>query len=200
MIFDKIETPNHIKSRDQGKWDLDVWCWQDICGHVMPDKILELGTGRGLFLSSVMPSLPDSTAVTVNAPLGKKTGGKFTTFEVPGNEIGEMFRGKEYCDRIDQIFCLTKDMMIPLSGKRFNIVHIDASHDKDDIVNDTENSIKLLLDHGLIVWHDFHPNNPEPWNKEVFGAIEHLQSRGTVGKVYWFERSWVAYWVKTTSS
>jgi len=196
MKMRRVDTPDGIKSRDVEKSDLDVWSWINLCMELEPKRLLELGTGRGLFLSSVIPVMPEAMAVTVNAPLGQKTDGTFTTFETPGDEIGELFRGQPYSRRIEQVFCLTRDMIKHLYGLKFDMIHIDASHDKDDIILDSINSVGILSDHGTIVWHDFHPDNPEPWNREVFEAIDFLQANGYVGEISWFERSWVAYWSK----
>lgn len=196
MKYNTSSTPDNIQSRDKGKWDLDVFCWKLLCETHTPKRILELGTGRGLFLSSVLPDMPKTIATTINAPLGKKTEGKYTTFDTPNNEIGEMFRGKECESRIEQVYCMTKDMNPILEGRTYDMIHIDASHDKKDIVNDTINSIRLLSDHGIIVWHDFHPDTPEAWNRDVVAAIEELQDIGVIGTVSWFNRSWVAFWIK----
>ena len=188
-----VKTPDDIPSRGRGKWDLDVFCWKKLCSEFQPKSILELGTGRGLFLSSVMPLLPDSIAVTVNAPLGQKTGGKFTTFDIPGDEIGEFFRGQDYASRIEQVWSLTKDMMSKLEGRSFDFIHIDASHSKDEVVRDSKNAKELLNPGGVIVWHDVHPGIPEPWINEVYEALEELQTNGIIGDVNWFLRSWVAF-------
>lgn len=190
-----IETPD-LPSRERNImcYDLDVYCWRALCFDVRPRMILELGTGEGLFLSTVMPCLPDSQAVTINAPVGKTTPGTNTTFRVPDSgKIGRLFRGKGYEGRIKQVFCLTRDMLSSLGDDRFDLVHIDASHDKEDVIADTLNSLKVLNPGGTIVWHDFHPGRSHPWIADVCAALECLYADGVVNTVFWFKRSWVCY-------
>jgi predicted O-methyltransferase YrrM len=80
----------------------------------------------------------------------------------------------------------------------FDGIFIDASHDMEDVLDDSYNAIKACSKDGIVVWHDvynFDNSCPkcqaEPPNRGVVDALNKLPYN-----VYKIEKSWVAFYIK----
>ncbi len=190
----RLETSNLKSPTNLGhlpdSYDSDKWTWSQLADRFQPKILLELGTGSGTFLSTVMPLLPDSRAITVNYPPEEDAPGAYVTNRrMTKGEIGASFHGSTYERRIQQIYCDTRELIIKRS---FDLIMIDANHDTDYVISDTKISISCCRDDSIILWHDFHPTLASPWICSVRLAIETLGNEGYIDGLSWFENSWTA--------
>lgn len=80
---------------------------------------------------------------------------------------------------------------------KFDGIFIDASHDKEDVLEDSYNAVRAAETGSIIVWHDVynHDNScpkcaAEPPNRGVIEALQELPFT-----IYKIEKSWVAFLV-----
>lgn len=73
-----------------------------------------------------------------------------------GDSIGWIYRAVGFSDRVTQLLCNSTEFSVDqsLEGK-FDTVLIDGAHDRRTVRLDQRNALKLLNDHGVIIWHDF---------------------------------------------
>jgi hypothetical protein len=59
-------------------------------------------------------------------------------------------------------YCMTTDEYFETVGKEqtWDIIFIDASHEKEQVLRDFENSLKRLNENGIIIMDDINPDEP----------------------------------------
>ncbi|MBN1397652.1 MAG: class I SAM-dependent methyltransferase [Bacteroidetes bacterium] len=112
--------------------------------------------------------------------------------------IGHLYREKNLGNRVCQIFCDSKDWDISnFPAGFFDSIFIDGGHQKDIVISDTKKALKLLRPGGLIIWHDYCPD--EKVNIEGLSTISVMEAINECGKLlqkelsdlFWINPSWI---------
>lgn len=113
------------------------------------------------------------------------------------------FIGRYYLEaglghRVNQIYCDSRQWDIRNYPRGFfDTALIDGGHSEEVVLNDTEKALHLVRSRGLIMWHDFCPQ------EEVLASYE--SARGVVGtiganwhrirkqmkQIFWINPSWI---------
>jgi predicted O-methyltransferase YrrM len=84
----------------------------------------------------------------------------------------------------------------------FDSILIDGGHTRDVVESDTEKSLRLARPGGIIMWHDFCPEEDVlaecASTRGVFDAIENMKCeiRNEVSQLFWINPSWILLAVK----
>ena len=75
------------------------------------------------------------------------------------------------------------------SKERFDLIFVDADHDFDSVMNDTEVAFQLLAQPGVILWHDY---NHEFYFHDMCGVPEALNVFAKRHAIYSMRGTWLA--------
>lgn len=135
--------------------------------HYKSKNILELGTFNGQStLTLALNSDEKSFITTVDMPsdlekIHSDLLDKDIPFILDKEKQNKLYKGLDVSKKIRQIYAdLTHtDFNSFLKDNRyFDFIFIDAGHSYDCVKNDTEKSLDVLTENGVIVWHDYTPN------------------------------------------
>ena len=143
--------------------ELSILCW--IARNVAPETIFEFGTSDGRTTINFALNTPGNCQIhTLDLPeeerrffycqeqelLGKEN------FTVPFKEnVGLCYRDHSLSSKVTQLYGdSTQFDYAPYFGK-MDLIFIDANHEYKYVKSDTENALKMLSEHGTIVWHDY---------------------------------------------
>jgi predicted O-methyltransferase YrrM len=98
-----------------------------------------------------------------------------------GELIGRLYREKGFGNRVNQVYCNSLDWdATAYPDSFFDTVLIDGGHGKDIVKNDTLKSMRLLRSGGLMMWHDYCPEEEImrdfPTCKGVVDAIVEMEA------------------------
>jgi len=157
-------------------------------------RILELGTYKGYTTQNIANVLQFDELVTVDLVKENVLVNDmlFQAHELlPMDESGCMINDP----RVKQIKCSTEEFFKKDRGL-FDAIFIDANHEKDYVLADSLNSMGVLADGGVIIWHDVynHDNScqkceAEPENDGVIKALESLPI-----STFKIDKSWIAFY------
>jgi predicted O-methyltransferase YrrM len=146
-----------------------------LCEIFRPASVLELGTGRGLGALTAATAgdvYGYETAVTTidSIPISKQQRyaieehGVRRVDQLSVEEVWKKHVSPEVRRRVTFLTGTTTKILPKLngSGRRFDLVFIDAGHDLFDVIHDLAYSTALLSDDGVILMDDFAP-------REAFG-------------------------------
>ncbi|MBU1853978.1 MAG: class I SAM-dependent methyltransferase [Candidatus Omnitrophica bacterium] len=118
-----------------------------VCKTIDPKLIFEFGTFTG--------------STTRNFALNTSSDAKIITLDLPDEKtehvVGEDFLGTLEQDKIQIISGSSKDYDFSEWHNKCDLVWVDACHDYDYVVADTENAFKIAKPGGYILWHDYRP-------------------------------------------
>ncbi len=117
--------------------------------------------------------------------------------------IGHLYREQNFGHRVNQIYCDSRRWHLKnYPPNFFDTVLIDGSHKKLTIISDTKKALKVLRPGGVILWHDFCPNNKVRSKNshvdEVCAAIEEMlpMLKIQLKKFAWINPSWLLVGIK----
>ena len=118
-------------------------------------------------------------------------------------QIGRYYLEKGLGHRVCQIYCDSRQWEISHYPEGFfDSALIDGGHSEDVVKNDTHKAVKLLRSGGLIMWHDFCPD------EEVFSGFETVKGvlnviqtnwdwiTTEVRDIFWVNPSWILVGIK----
>jgi predicted O-methyltransferase YrrM len=115
-----------------------------------PSAIFEFGTFTGKTTLLLANAAPLAQVHTIDLP--------------PSGDgedvVGSAFIGELAADRIIQHRADSRVFDYSALEGAVDLVFIDASHEFDDVVSDSEHALRLLKPDGLVVWDDYHPRHP----------------------------------------
>lgn len=117
-----------------------------------PRVILELGTFDGnTTFQLAANSRPDALVYTVDLP------GSPSTRRHESGEKRRRYAGSPYAGKVRQRHADTMDTDFAAlcDGHRPGLVFIDAGHRYANVKNDTEKSLAILAEGGILLWHDY---------------------------------------------
>lgn len=133
-----------------------------IVQHLEPRTIFEFGTYTGTTTALMAQVAPEGATVhTIDLP------------RAPAELLGRAFASPEpgWAQIVQHRANLRFFDFEPYHGQ-VDLVFIDASHERDDVLADSGAAFQLLSDRGVIVWDDFQPAHPG-----VVTALADLSSR-----------------------
>jgi SAM-dependent methyltransferase len=145
-IPDFAKTVVHIQQCPLGTWStplVDVYVVLKAALGFRSKRILELGSYRG------------ETA----RMLAENTGNDVLICAVDIDERhGSAYHGLGLARKIVR---KTGHISVDLLGteEKYDLIFVDANHDFASVMNDTEVAFKVLADDGVILWHDYAPDN-----------------------------------------
>ena len=131
---------------------------------VSPVRYLELGIGNGQTFRAVAPLCDEAWAV---------------------DRSGVKLSNAMKADNVLRFSMTTDDFFEGQVDKAFDVIFIDALHEKEQVLKDFDNSFKAVKDNGLILMHDGFPPNKagmgknRSWNTwEAISRIRHGSTNG----------------------
>jgi predicted O-methyltransferase YrrM len=124
--------------------------------HLRPKRLFEFGTFTGS-TTRLLAKASEGDAVihTIDLPDEKLGHG------VPAAMIGRNFLGDQrYRNRMVLHRADTREFNFGSLADQFDFVFIDASHQYDNVVQDSRNALELLAPEGVIVWDDYLATEP----------------------------------------
>jgi predicted O-methyltransferase YrrM len=164
------------------------------------DKILELGTYKGHTTENIANNTACSKLITVDIyKEAYESNTKFQKHELLNKiDVGCVITS----NKVTQYFGTT-DAFFKENTEMFNGIFVDASHDYENVLNDSINALNSLSPEGIIVWHDVYNLdgacqrcNSEPNNDGVVKALEDLTINGEKINTFKVGRSWIAFYKK----
>ena len=70
--------------------------------------------------------------------------------------------------------CSTTDEYLENCTETFDLIYIDALHEKSQVLKDFRNSLKILNERGIIVFHDINPLNESQVSSSASGDVFEL--------------------------
>ncbi|MCP4632241.1 MAG: class I SAM-dependent methyltransferase [candidate division Zixibacteria bacterium] len=115
-----------------------------------PKRIFEFGTFDGkTTLTLSANSSPDAEVFTLDLPQHKSE-------DAGREEWKSNFKGTEYEDKIIQLLGDSTTFDYSPYHKNIDLIFIDASHEYDYVLNDSDKALMLIKDSaGIILWHDY---------------------------------------------
>ena len=178
-----------------------------------PRRHLEFGTWEGFGVVACAESCA-AEIWTLNLPEGEKTCEGHALYARPGEDgglvqtdagesIGHLYREAGYSDRVHQILCDSTQWSHEGIGPGFfDTVLIDGGHTPATVAADTDKAIPLVRSGGIVMWHDFCPDE-EALSAHVAprGVVEaivrnHPRWRESFSKLFWARPSWVLIGVR----
>ena len=134
-----------------------------------PRVIFEFGTFTGATTKLLSDFAPDASVHTIDLP-----DDGFTWDPWIAQRVGEVFRNDaKYANRIVQHRANTRQFDFSPFHGQCQLVFIDASHQYEDVLLDSEMALKMLAPTGVIVWDDYHAGA-----HGVVRALNELTGRG----------------------
>ena len=227
-----FEPPAHSRHKSLADWNMqqdDAPILRYLYRALQPKRHLEFGTWMGAGTVDVLESC-EATVWTINLPHGEREADGRWAYAQPmaadtslpddtpyfvtqrGTVVaqtdGPGFIGKQYHERglahrVHQILCdsRTWDTRDYPNGF-FDSVLIDGGHQSDIVANDTRKALPLVRRGGLVLWHDFCPDQDVharcPCVRGVMQGVAScwpwLQSQ--CRELFWINPSWLLVGVK----
>lgn len=109
--------------------------------HYQPKTLFEIGTLHGRTTVNLLANSPDGATVYTLDILE----------ELPDNKFASHPRAKD----VKRIVNDSRTLDTTPYAKKMDFVFIDANHEYDFVLNDSEKAMELVSDNGVVVWHDY---------------------------------------------
>jgi hypothetical protein len=225
-----IDYPKASRERPYQQWRMEVDdspIFRYIYRHFAPRRHLEYGTWRGEGTCYVLEECA-ATVWTVNLPFGERSAdggpvyGSYTE-ELPelqkwGARLGfqvtnspqtdtMVFVGYKYIERgfghrVAQVYADSREWDTSnYPAGFFDSCLIDGGHRSEIVVNDTMQALRLVRRGGVVLWHDFCPDDEImrefPTAKGVVMAVRQIADHLTgFRSLHWIEPSFILLGIK----
>jgi len=141
--------------------------------HYKPKRILEIGTYLGVTSDFFLSMLPESEVVSIAYinPRWRLFGRSSNNSELTKKQIGSEVLPERHA-RFRQLYGdshkLKSDSLVNEYGQ-FDLVFIDGDHSAEGVALDTKLAKRIILESGVICWHDA---NPKPKYMDVRRFLE----------------------------
>lgn len=225
-----IDYPASSRAKPYRQWRMEIDdspIFRYIYRHFAPRRHLEYGTWRGEGTCYVLEECA-ATVWTLNLPFGERLEDGAKAYGSYPEELPELnewgsrlgfdagnsphtdtipFVGYKYIlrgfgHRVAQIYTDSREWDIShYPDGFFDSCLIDGGHIPEIVVNDTMQALRLVRSGGLIMWHDFCPDDgivrDFPTSKGVVTAIQEIADQlAGLRFVYWIEPSFILLAVK----
>ena len=120
-----------------------------------------------------------------------------------GPSIGHLYRERGLGHRVNQIYCDSRLWETSAYPKNFfDTIFVDGGHQSNVVASDTKKALSLLRPGGLILWHDFCPDeavkNKYPHVVSVMKGVESVSEELVKENIelYWIDPSWLLLGLK----
>jgi predicted O-methyltransferase YrrM len=122
--------------------------WDKFISPSETRAILEIGSAEGRFAVFFLEYCPDSRITCIDAFIGSDPIGLERRFDA---------NLATYGSRVEKIKSRSIHALerLGLEGRLFDLVYIDGSHRRDDVIIDSLLAWRLLNANGLIIWDDY---------------------------------------------
>lgn len=140
---------------------LELACLGYLLQNLHPQLVFEMGTFVGRTTRVLaLNSPPDCQLVTLDLPA-----------EQVKHDIGMNYRRKSEASRVQQVYGDSRTFDFTPWYGQCDFVWVDACHDYEYVVSDTQNALKLCRPGGWIGWHDYRHT---AWWSGVTRAVREL--------------------------
>jgi Methyltransferase domain len=183
-----IDYPEASRAKPYHQWRMEVDdspIFRYIYRHFAPGRHLEYGTWRGEGTCYVLEECT-ATVWTLNLPFGERSDDGFNMYGSYSGELAELtqwatrlgfhvgnwprtdsltFIGYKYIlrgfgHRVAQVYTDSREWDTShYPDGFFDSCLIDGGHTRDIVVNDTMQALRLVRSGGVIMWHDFCPDD-----------------------------------------
>jgi predicted O-methyltransferase YrrM len=102
-------------------------------------RILEIGSYRGDTARAIAENIPDDA--------------RLCAVDIDPRH-GAAYRNTPWERKIDRrTAAISRDLFQP--GEKFDLIFIDANHEFEAVIHDTEVAFELVAEQGVIFWHDY---------------------------------------------
>jgi hypothetical protein len=165
-----------------------------ICKKEVSTKVFEFGSFRGRTTVNLMYNCNGLLSTTLDLPIELEDD-KTLAYSLVKDDLklladkdrGYFFQKySQFGERTKRLFGDSAVFDFSPYNNEYDLVFIDASHRYENVVQDTNNAIKLLKDKkGIILWHDYEENRP--------GVVKALHEFNELFKIYHIKRTKLAY-------
>lgn len=179
--------------------------------NLKPRRHLEIGTWEGFGAVACAEScaaeiwtlnLPDGEVAADGKPLyGAHQGGAKVQSD-SGDFIGRLYREAGYGDRVHQVLVDSTKWIPDMAPGFFDCALIDGGHTEAVVTADTSTVIPLVRPGGIVMWHDFCPDeealqaNVAPRGVLESIARNHHRWQDQFSRIFWVRPSWVLVGVR----
>jgi len=107
-------------------------------------RILEVGTYRARTTYALHLNCPDATIVSYDIQVLDSA-----YRQLLRNKTNVFLRHRSFADSAAEL----------RSEARYDFIFVDGSHRVEDVIKDSRLALELVSDNGIIVWHDYRPND-----------------------------------------
>lgn len=137
---------------------LDMYHYMSIIKYFQPNHVFEFGTYKGKTTYQTALAAPDSKIITIDLKEEENAWRSLPGFEFT---IGEAFLDTSQASQITQLRADSKAFDFTPYIDKFDLIFIDAAHDYDSVVNDSNIAFQLLRpEGGVIIWDDYFSTHP----------------------------------------
>lgn len=225
-----IDYPEASRQKAYVDWrmeDDDSPIFRYVYRTVAPRRHLEFGTWKGEGTCYVLDSC-EATVWTLNPPLGEKTKEGTKVYGAYRDELPELrewaervgvvmakdpqtdnltFIGRKYLlrglgNRVCQIYCDSREWDTSnYPDGFFDTCLIDGGHEPEVVMNDTRKALPLVRSGGIVMWHDFCPDEAvlgrQATAQGVMAAVGQMTAElGAFSRVCWIEPSFILIGIK----
>ena len=169
-IYDKIQETQVFAKTNVFNVELEVarpmetQILSSLVSYFKPRTVFEIGTYTGFTAMHFTLNSPESSIVyTLDLPENFQASqdqrlsydDKLVIKLSTENIHRRIFKNTPQEQKIVELFGDSKTFdFSPYYGK-IDFIYVDGNHSHDYVQSDTENAMKMLSDHGVIVWHDY---------------------------------------------
>lgn len=134
-----------------------------VCCHFKTGKLLEIGSFRGRTALNIVYNYPEMKVYTFDLP-DNMTNQSNLKYKLIESDKAQAFHLKknELKKKYENLFGLIKNLEgdsatfdFSKYNNFFDIIIIDGSHKYENVIIDSENSLKMIKKNGYILWHDY---------------------------------------------
>lgn len=166
QVFDEAVEENQIVlHKFLGQWgNLSVESVSKICliaKHINPKGVFEIGSFNGMTSLQIALNTPDDcTSYTLDLPPDVDISGmsEIDTYMFRKHykpNAPKRYEGTPVENKIVQLYSDSRDFDFSEYYGKIDLVLIDGGHDYETKKSDTENALKLIGDHGVILWDNY---------------------------------------------
>jgi hypothetical protein len=149
-----------------------------------PNKILEIGTFKGLTTLNMAINAPSAEVHSLDLPLDAKA--SMTQFDTKDSAIisnrGKYFyESKPESTRIYQHYGDSANFDFSKIGQGVDFCLVDAAHSYEYVKNDTIKVLPLMTDDSFLLWHDYGRNDFLASSEDVWGVSKFLHEISFIG-------------------
>lgn len=204
-IFEQAKPKRHLEF---GTWQGFGTC---LCLENSPASVWTINLPDGETTPEGNWAYGERVPESIEAPLdavienfgNDEHGGRIYHRTDAGGYIGRLYRERGLANRVHQILCDSREWdTTGIELGFFDSAFLDGGHTSEVVISDTQKALPLIKSGGLILWHDFSPDQEVIKNSTaVNGVTSAIQSllpklRDQLDSLVWIEPSQILLGIK----